>query len=74
MRGSSDDHLRYGARPERSSQGGALAVTAAPLVQFSTWVPPQPRKRLRVAAPQVDRREGESAAAAIDRFRTEYGL
>jgi hypothetical protein len=44
------------------------------LVPFSTRVPPKLLERLRVAAPQLGERQGDIAAAAIDRFLKEHGF
>ncbi len=73
MRGSSTDHWRCNARPDRPWQGSALASPLL-LAQFSTRVPPQLREGLRIAAPQLGLRQGEIAATAIDRFLTEGGF
>ncbi|MGH3024034.1 MAG: hypothetical protein ACRDNI_10290 [Gaiellaceae bacterium] len=50
------------------------AVTA-PLVlaQFSTRLPPELLERLRVAAPQLDLRQSDIAAAALDAFLRRRG-
>jgi hypothetical protein len=42
----------------------------APLVlaQFSTRLPPELLERLRVAAPQLDLRQSDITAAALDAF------
>jgi len=74
VRGSSDDHWRCNARPDRPWQGSALAAARALLAQCSTRPPPQLLERLRVAASQRGLRQREIAAAAIDRFLTEDGL
>jgi predicted transcriptional regulator len=44
------------------------------LTQFSTRVPPELIERLRIAAPQLGLDRSEIAAAAIDRFLSEYGF
>jgi hypothetical protein len=44
------------------------------LAPFSTRLPPELLDRLRIAAPQLGVHQGEIAAAAIDRFLTEYGF
>jgi hypothetical protein len=56
-------------RPERQ------AITA-PLVlaQFSTRLPPQLLERLRVAAPQLDLRQSDITAAALDAFLRRRGF
>lgn len=56
-------------RPERR------AVTA-PLVlaQFSTRLPPALLGRLRVAAPQLDLRQSDITAAALDAFLRRRGF
>jgi hypothetical protein len=51
------------------------AITA-PLVlaQFSTRLPPELLERLRVAAPQLDLRQAEITAAALDSFLRRQGF
>ena len=53
-----------------------VAQPAPPVVltQFSTRLPPELLDRLRVAAPQLDLRQGEIAAAALHMFLTEEGF
>jgi hypothetical protein len=62
---STDTHRR----PER----GAIR---APLVlaQFSTRLPPELLERLRVAAPQLDLRQSDITAAALDAFLRRRGF
>jgi hypothetical protein len=43
------------------------------LAPFSTRLPPELIERLRIAAPQIGMRQGEIAAAAIDRFLRDHG-
>jgi hypothetical protein len=62
------------ARPDRPWQGSSLATAPLVLAPFSTRLPPNLLERLRMAAPQLGLRQGEIAAAAIDRFLTEYGF
>ena len=56
-------------RPDRR------AITA-PLVlaQFSTRLPPDLLERLRVAAPQLDLRQSDITAAALDAFLRRRGF
>ena len=56
-------------RPERG-------VITAPLVlaQFSTRLPPALLERLRVAAPQLDLRQSDITAAALDAFLRRRGF
>jgi hypothetical protein len=56
-------------RPER-------AAITAPLVlaQFSTRLPPELLERLRVAAPQLDLRQSDITAAALDAFLRRRGF
>ena len=51
------------------------AITA-PLVlaQFSTRLPPELLERLRVAAPQLDLRQSDITAAALDAFLRRRGF
>jgi hypothetical protein len=44
------------------------------LAPFSTRLPPEILDRLRVAAPQLGRRQGEITAAALDVFLREEGF
>lgn len=74
MRGSTSDHWRCTARPDRAWRGGALASARLVPAPFPTRVPPQLLERLRVAAPQLALRQGEIAAAAIDPFLSEDGF
>ena len=74
MRGSSSDHWRCNARPDRLWQGWTLAADPLLRAQFSARVPPQLLERLRVAAPQLGVRQSEIAAAAIERLLTECGF
>jgi hypothetical protein len=57
----------------RSSDRGAIT---APLVlaQFSTRLPPDLLERLRVAAPQLDLRQSDITAAALDAFLRRRGF
>jgi predicted transcriptional regulator len=51
------------------------AITA-PLVlaQFSTRLPPELLERLRVAAPQMEMRQSDITAAALDAFLRRQGF
>jgi hypothetical protein len=53
------------------------APIAAPapsvLAPFSTRLPPELLERLRVAAPQLGRRQGEIVALAVDQYLREHG-
>jgi hypothetical protein len=57
----------------RPPDGGAIT---APLVlaQFSTRLPPELLERLRVAAPQLDLRQSDITAAALDAFLRRRGF
>jgi predicted transcriptional regulator len=56
----------------RAPDGGA--ITAPPvLAQFSTRLPPELLERLRVAAPQLDLRQSDITAAALDAFLRRRG-
>jgi hypothetical protein len=44
------------------------------VVPFSTRVPPDVLNRLRVAAPQLGRRQGDITAVALDTFLAEHGF
>ena len=44
------------------------------LAPFSTRLPPELLRRLRVAAPQLEQRIGETAAAALDVYLRERGF
>jgi hypothetical protein len=44
------------------------------LAQFSTRLPPELLERLRVAAPQLDLRQAEITAAALDSFLRRRGF
>lgn len=43
------------------------------LAPFSTRLPPELLERLRVAAPQLGRRQGEIVALAVDQYLREQG-
>ena len=43
------------------------------LAPFSTRLPPELLERLRVAAPQLGRRQGEIVALAVDQYLREHG-
>jgi hypothetical protein len=58
---------RIVAMPARTSEPVLLAP-------FSTRLPPELLRRLRVAAPQLDRRIGAIAADALDAYLRERGL
>ena len=64
------------ATPAATGRGRAACSPLGPVVlaPFSTRLPPELLERLRIAAPQLGLRQGEIAAAAIDRFLIEYGF
>lgn len=74
MRGSFGDRWSCSARPDRPRQGSAVATAQLEFAPLSARLPPELLERLRIAAPQLGLRQGEIAAAAIDRFLTEYGF
>jgi hypothetical protein len=57
----------------RRAEAGSIT---APLVlaQFSTRLPPELLERLRVAAPQLDLRQSDITAAALDAFLRRRGF
>lgn len=57
----------------RHPEPGAIT---APLVlaQFSTRLPPELLERLRLAAPQLDLRQSDITAAALDAFLRRRGF
>ena len=59
----------------RRHPAAPLTTTAAPpvLAPFSTRLPPDLLERLRVAAPQMARRQGEIVALAVDQYLRERG-
>ena len=67
MRGASVSHLR-------SERGRSASSPRLVLAPFSTRLPPELLDRLRTAAPQLQLRQGEITAAAIDRFLKEHGF
>jgi hypothetical protein len=67
------DRWRCNAR-HRAWQGSSLATACVVLAPFSTRLPPALLERLRVAALLLGLRQGEIAAAAIDRFLTDGGF
>jgi hypothetical protein len=75
MNGSQGTKWRCGQRPgqmlSECTARGAQPVVLAP---FSTRLPPEILDRLRVAAPQLGLRQGEIAAAALDRFLVKEGF
>jgi hypothetical protein len=56
------------------SEFAARVAQPVGLAPFSTRLPPEIVDRLRVAAPQLGLRQGEIAAAALDRFLAEEGF
>ena len=62
-------HSEPRQRPERRA-------TTSPLVlaQFSTRLPPELLERLRVAAPQLDLRQSDITAVALDAFLRRRGF
>jgi predicted transcriptional regulator len=56
-------------RPERGAETAPLV-----LAQFSTRLPPELLERLRVAAPQLDLRQSDITAAALDAFLRRRGF
>jgi hypothetical protein len=59
--------------PRRPPDGGAITAPLL-LAQFSTRLPPELLERLRVAAPQLDLRQSDIAAAALDAFLRRPGF
>ena len=67
--------------PRRASGKRRAAVVALParsaepllLAPFSTRLPPELLRRLRLAAPRLELRMGEITAAALDAFLSERG-
>jgi hypothetical protein len=57
-------------RPNRPTLIRAPVV----LSQFSTRLPPELLERLRVAAPQLEMRQSDITAAALDAFLRERGF
>jgi hypothetical protein len=51
----------------------ATPPTQAVLAPFSTRLPPELLERLRVAAPQLGRRQGQIVALAIEQYLREHG-
>lgn len=56
--------------PTETRRRSERRAVTAPLVlaQFSTRLPPELLERLRVAAPQLDLRQSDITAAALDAF------
>jgi hypothetical protein len=64
--------------PDRESQrrhpaAPALVLESDLLAPFSTRLPRDLLERLRVAAPQLQTRQGEITARAIDQYLTRHG-
>ncbi len=59
------------ARAPRAAQFSRAPVVLAP---FSTRLPPDLLERLRVAAPQLELRQGDITAVALDAFLTARGF
>jgi hypothetical protein len=57
----------------RSPDRGAMNAPFV-LAQFSTRLPPDLLERLRVAAPQLDLRQSDITAAALDAFLRRRGF
>lgn len=68
------DHWSCDGRHDRPWQANSLAAAPLVLAPSSTRLPPDLVDRLRLAAPPLGLRQGEIAAAAIDRFLTDYGF
>jgi hypothetical protein len=68
------DRWRCNARPDRPWQTGPLTSAPRSLDPVSNRLPRELLDRLRIAAPQLRLRRGEIAAAAIDRFLSDYGF
>jgi predicted transcriptional regulator len=62
--------------PTETRQAPDRRAITAPLVlaQFSTRLPPDLLERLRVAAPQLDLRQSDITAAALDAFLRRRGF
>jgi hypothetical protein len=62
--------------PDETRQRPDQQAMTAPLVlaQFSTRLPPELLERLRVAAPQLDLRQSDITAAALDTFLRRRGF
>jgi len=58
----------------RTSSSSTAARSPVVLAQFSTRLPPELLKRLRIAAPQLGMRQADVAATAIDSFLSERGF
>jgi hypothetical protein len=74
MNGSQGTKWRCGQRPGQLSECAARVAQPVVLAPFSTRLPPEILDRLRVAAPRLGLRQGEIAAAALDRFLVEEGF
>ncbi len=72
MEGSEGEQRKSGARFARAAQ----LPRAAPIVltPFSTRLPPDLLERLRVAAPQLELRQGDITAIALDGFLRKHGF
>jgi hypothetical protein len=57
----------------RPPERGAITAPFV-LAQFSTRLPPELLERLRVAAPQLDLRQSDITAAALDIFLRRRGF
>jgi hypothetical protein len=64
MSTSTEDRSGFGG----TSYGGHVSTAPLVLSQFSTRLPPNLLKRLRVAAPQLGMRQSDIAATALDDF------
>lgn len=67
---SSKRGIAVNAKPTRPTESRSALV----LEQFSTRLPPDVLARLRVAAPQLELRQSDIAATAIDRFLRRRGF
>ena len=62
-------------RTESGRSPDRVAMTAPLLLaQFSTRLPPELLERLRVAAPQMEMRQSDITAAALDAFLRRRGF
>ncbi len=60
-------------RPHPAAPLPPTTRAAAPLVGFSTRLPPDLLRRLQIAAPQLDLRQAEITAHALDEWLGRHG-
>lgn len=60
-------------RPHPAAPLPPTARTTAPLVGFSTRLPPDLLRRLQIAAPQLGLRQAEITAHALDYWLARHG-